>query len=220
MGTRILVLGATGRTGKHIVAYALAKGYEVNCLVRNPDKLASRFNLNVIKGDTTSTTDMERAIVGCSAIVSALNISRTSDFPFSPLRTPKELISKTIANTILVAEKNAIKRIVVCSAWGVADTRKDIPFWFRWTIDFTNIKYAYGDHERQEALLEKSNMDWTIVRPVGLTHGMQDQKITESFLNSPKPKLLINRKSVAKYIIDSLDNDNLVYKKVVISNGL
>ncbi|QCX01667.1 SDR family oxidoreductase [Aggregatimonas sangjinii] len=184
---RILVLGATGRTGKRIVAYALAQGYQVNCLVRDVDRIAAKPNLNRIEGSTTITTDVQHALQGCSAIVSALNISRTSDFPFAPLRTPKEFLSKTMANVISVANKNGIKRIVSCSAWGVADTRKDIPFWFRWMIDFSNIKYAYRDHERQEALLEKSAMEWTIVRPVGLTNGRKDQKIIESIQNFPKP---------------------------------
>lgn len=219
MGRRILVLGATGRTGKRIIAYALTKSYEVNCLVRDPVKILAKSNLNIVEGSTSSLADVERAIKGCTAIISALNISRTSDFPLAPLRTPKDFLSKTMANTIFAARKNAIKRIVVCSAWGVRDTRKDLPFWFRWTIDFTNIKHAYRDHEKQEVLLEKSNMDWTIVRPVGLTNRTLDQNILESFQNIPRPKLLINRKSVAKYMVDSLKNDNLVRKNVVISNG-
>mgnify|MGYP000574933134 CR=1 FL=1 len=48
---KILVLGATGRTGKHITEYALTKGYQVNCLVRTPDKIAAASNLKVFKGD-------------------------------------------------------------------------------------------------------------------------------------------------------------------------
>jgi len=219
MGMRILVLGATGRTGKHIVAHALAKGYQVNCLVRDPEKVVPATNLKILEGNTTCSADLDRAIQGCSVIISALNISRTSDFPFSPLRTPKDFLSKTMANTISVAEKNSIKSVVICSAWGVAETRKAIPFWFRWTIDFSNIRYAYIDHEKQEALLEKSNMDWIIVRPVGLTNGRRNQKIIESFQNRPKPKLTINRKSVAKYMVDSLYENNLIRKKVVISKG-
>jgi putative NADH-flavin reductase len=215
---KILVLGATGRTGKHIVEYALSKGYQVNCLVRNPEKIPSHSNLKIIKGSTTKTKDLEMAMEGCTAIVSALNISRTSDFPLAPLRTPKDFLSNSITYVISVAEKYDIKRIVVCSAWGVSETRKDIPFWFRWTIDYSNIKYAYQDHERQELLLENSNLDWTIIKPVGLTNSKAKKNILESFKNKPKPNLLISRKNVAKYMVDSLEKDNLIGLKATISD--
>jgi len=216
---KILVLGATGRTGKHIVEYALSKGFQVNCLVRNPDKIAKKSNLRIIQGSTTHAKDVGMAMEGCSAILSALNISRTSDFPFSPLRTPKDFLSKSISTIIAVAEKHFIKRIVVCSAWGVSETRKDIPFWFRWTIDFSNIKHAYQDHKRQEILLEESKLDWTIVRPVGLTNSTAEKNIIESFENNPKPNLLISRKNVAKYMVDSAEKNTLIRSKITISNA-
>src|ERR1700730_6242495 len=37
---RILLLGATGRTGRHVLAYALRQGFEVSALVRSPDRVA------------------------------------------------------------------------------------------------------------------------------------------------------------------------------------
>ena len=48
--------------------------------------------------------------------------------------------------------------------------------------------------------------------------GKQYQIILESLHNTPKPKLPINRKSVAKYLGDSQKDVNLVRNKVVISN--
>ena len=62
-------------------------------------------------------------------------------------------------NIIEESKTFSIKRIIMSSAWGVSDSRKDIPFWFRCTIDFSNIKYAYRDHEKQENLLENSELN-------------------------------------------------------------
>ncbi len=214
---RILVLGGTGRTGKLIIDYALSIGYQVNCLVRYPEKITLKNNLQIYQGSTLDGQDIEKASEGCDAILSALNISRTSDFPFAPLRTPKYFLSKTIQNVLKVAAKNDIKRLIVCSAWGVSESRKDIPFWFRWTIDYSNIKHAYLDHEKQENLIEKSTSNWTIIRPVGLTNGSKSQKTRESIDNKPKPSLLINRRSVAKYMVDSVKNNILIHKKITIS---
>jgi putative NADH-flavin reductase len=216
---KILILGATGRTGKHLVTSALQKGYEVTCLVRSPEKVAQAKGLTILKGDPINIQDLELAMKDCDAVFSALNISRTSDFPWAKLRTPKTYLSDVMANVITVAKKFSVNRVVICSAWGVLETRKDIPFWFRWTIDFSNISVAYKDHERQEKLLETSNLNWTIVRPVGLINTQHLQSVKETFQNRPKPSLLIGRSSVANYMIESIENEELFGQKVVISKA-
>jgi len=40
MSKKVLILGATWRTGKHAIPFALAKGYQVVALVRNPAKIS------------------------------------------------------------------------------------------------------------------------------------------------------------------------------------
>ena len=216
---KILVLGATGRTGKWIVQSALKKGYEVTCLVRYPEKVSSAERLTVLKGNPINIADLESVMSDCDAVISALNISRTSDFPWAKLRTPKTYLSDVMKNIIIAAKKNSVHRVVVCSAWGVLETRNDIPFWFRWTVDYSNIGVAYKDHERQEQLLENSGLNWTMVRPVGLTNFKSDEKVRESFQNVPKPSLMISRRSVARYMVESIGNKGLIGKKVVISKA-
>lgn len=214
---KILLLGATGRTGKLILEDATAKGYHVNCLVRYPDKIETNERTLVFKGNPTNIEDLEKAMYGCEAIINVLNISRKSDFPWAKLRTPKTFLSDVITNIINLSTQNNIKRLIVCSAWGVAETKKDLPNWFRWFIENSNIGVAYRDHERQEKFLKKSDLNWTIVRPSGLTNTKKKQKVLESYLNIPKPNLTISRQSVAKYIVDSLENAKLIRKAVVIS---
>jgi len=47
----LLVLGATGRVGGHVVRLALARGHRVTALVRAPEKLAPAPTLRVVRGD-------------------------------------------------------------------------------------------------------------------------------------------------------------------------
>lgn len=216
---KILLLGATGRTGKQIVKAALQQGIEVNCLARNSSRITEAEGLTIIEGDATKPAELEKAIDGCDFVISTLNISRKSDFPWSPLRTPPNFLSDVMSTLIPIAEQKGIKRVVVCSAWGVGNTRADIPTWFRMFIDYSNIGVAYKDHERQEALIAESNLSWTIVRPVGLTNATGEQLIKESYNNTPRPSLMISRWSVAKFMIDSLTRDDLIGKKVVISKS-
>lgn len=215
---KILILGATGRTGKLILEEALNQGYEVNCLVREPKKIQKNDkNLKIILGSPEQISDLENALKDCEGIISALNISRKSDFPWARLRTPPTFLSDVMKNIISLTDKNGLERIVVCSAWGVADTEKEIPIWFKWLIKNSNIGVAYKDHEKQEAELEKSKLNWTIVRPTGLTNFKNEKKIIESYNNRPKPKLTISRRNVARFMVNTLKRDELIGKTPVIS---
>ncbi|HEU5289633.1 MAG TPA: NAD(P)-binding oxidoreductase [Cyclobacteriaceae bacterium] len=214
---KVLILGATGRTGKIVLQRALEEGYEVNCLARNSIRIRKQNRLTVFEGNPTNTADLENAFSDCNAVISVLNVSRKSDFPWSKLRTPENYLSETMKVLIPIAEKRNVKRIVVCSAWGAAETKKDTPGWFRWFIDHSNIGAAYRDHERQEKLLSDSNLDWTIVRPVGLINSTKNQKVKESFDNNPKPNLIISRKTVGEYLIACMRNKALIKHSVVIS---
>lgn len=216
---KLLLLGATGRTGKLVLEKALAKGYEVNCLVRKADKVVPQQGLTIIEGNPANTTDLANAISDCDHIISVLNVSRKSDFPWAPLRTPKTYLSDVMKLLIPLAEARQIQRISVCSAWGVAETKADIPLWFKLFIDYSNIGYAYKDHERQEAILSNSKLNWTIVRPVGLTNSNKTTTIQETFNNTPKPNILISRDQVAEYLVNSLGDEQLIGKKVVISKA-
>lgn len=214
---KICLLGATGRTGKLVLDEALKSGHQVTCLARNIDRFKLQRSLSVLEGDTTKEQDLKQAIEGCEVIIIVLNVSRKSDFPWSKLRTPTTLLSDTMKLLLPLAESAEIKRLVVCSAWGVGETANDIPEWFSWFIKNSNIGAAYHDHARQEQLIESSKVSWTIVQPVGLTNAKRSEHVRESFLNTPKPNLTISRRSVAKYMLRVLENPDLANKKVVIS---
>lgn len=214
---KILILGATGRTGKLVLEQALSAGHLVNVLVRDASKVGLHPHLQVREGNAANLEDLQTALVGCQVVISVLNISRSSDFPWAPLRTPKNYMSTVMQNLIRLAPTYGFDRLLLCSAWGVGDSRADIPFWFRWTIDFSNIKAAYADHEAQEDLLKASDLNWTIVRPVGLSNSRKSEKLRISFGNQPKPGLLISRHTVAQFLVAGLTSTTYDRKTVVIS---
>ncbi|MEM9390999.1 MAG: NAD(P)H-binding protein, partial [Bacteroidota bacterium] len=140
-----------------------------------------------------------------------------SDFPWAKLRTPPTLLSTSVNNIVHLSSSLPIKKVVICSAWGVAESRDHIPFWFKWLIANSNINAAYIDHQRQEEILKSSTLDWVIVRPVGLSNGSKKQQIKVSFSNSPRPSLTVNRISVAHFLLNALSDEDLIGKIPVIS---
>lgn len=213
------MLGASGRTGQRALQAALEKGWSVSALVRSPNKLSPHPKLEIIQGLPTDQAMLKKGLEGCQAALSILNVSRTSDFPWAPLRTPPTLMSDTMQLLLPLMEAAGMKKLVVCSAWGVAESREDIPGWFRWLIEHSNIGPAYRDHERQEALIQASALDWTLVRPTALTPGRKPQPVKETFGKTPKPSLTISRASLGQYLIEALERQDVVRQTVAISRA-
>ena len=214
---KLLLLGSTRRTGRIILEIALKKGYQVNCLSRKTERIKKRKGLTIFEGNSANENDLKKAIFKCDFVISVLNISRKTDFPWSSLKTPSTFLSDAMSIVIKISKNENIKRISICSAWGVAETKNDIPKWFKWLKDKSNIGIAFQEHEKQEEIIYKSKLNWTIIRPVGLSNSKKEEKIIDNFNNEPKPTMLISRKSLAKYLLQSLTTNHLMEKKVVIS---
>jgi putative NADH-flavin reductase len=215
---KILILGSTGRLGQCVLAEALNRGHEVHILVRNESHLIKNERITTFIGVSTDADILKKAMHGCDSLMNVLNISRTSDFPWSPLRTPKDFLSQTAKNIIEIIPQTTVKHVVICTAHGTNETKKDIPTWFRWIIENSNVKFPYLDHERQENLFEKSKIRWSIVRPVGLTNSKQTKPVRVSYQNHPQPSLMIGRQDVAKFMLDELEAPQYFGKMVTLSS--
>jgi len=215
---RILLLGATGRTGKILLEQALEHGHIVHALVRDRQKIPfQKYNLLLFEGTPSDSSALDKAMQGCEAVLSALNISRKYEFPWAGLRTPKDFLSVTMRNIIELSSKNQIRRIVFISAWGVSETKKDLPGWFRWLVNNSTLRYQYNDHEKQEELLKKSNLDWTAVRPVFLTNSNVQKEIIVSEDNESKPHLYISRRTLAAFMLHALEKNLYLCQAPVVS---
>lgn len=218
MKPTILILGSTGRTGKWLLDEALKRGYSVNVLVRNKSKVPSHTHLRIFEGNPSNKNNLTEAVEGCEIVLSALNISRNSDFPWAKLRASESFLSQTMQNLIEIRASGKLKKVIFTSAWGVNETNKDIPWWFRWLIDNSNIGVAYRDHERQEKLLDNATLNYTAVRPVGLTNSLATQKVRVTLENNtPTPNLTISRLTTAKFMLDCMEQNLYNRQKPIIS---
>jgi len=216
---KVLLLGATGRTGKEVLYQALDRGYQVTALVRDSSKIVIQSpNLQILEGDTRIPSDLNQALAGCEVVISCLNISRKSDFPWSALRTPENFLSLTMRCLINACKERGIKRLIFTSAWGVGDSRPYTPGWFAWFIDNSNLSAAYMEHERQEAMVKNSGLDWTIVRPVGLVNSKKTKPVKVFLNNEGKPSITISRKDTARFLLDSISDQKYFGAIPVISS--
>lgn len=190
---RILILGATGRTGSFAVDYALSKDdLEVVALARHPDKLARRERLKVVPGTPAQRDDLRRAIEGCYAVVSFLGAGTSPRF-----------LPTAIGNAVDAMQSVGARRIVVLSMAGVGDSFALVPRVLQLLIRRTQLGRLYEAHEAQEAVLRASGLDWTAVRAVWLA-GDKVKRTTVSYDGKPAPSPTISREQVATFMIDCL----------------
>ena len=215
---KILLLGASRGLGKEILNEAIGLNFEINCLVRNRKKISTlNKKIKVFEGDATCISDLNNSIENSEIIISTLNVMRKNLFPWSKIINSKATISNTSKNIIEISHRKKIKHFICVSAWGANESLNQIPIWFKLLIKYSNLKYPYIDHERNEKLLTNSNLNWTILRPTALINFMSNKRVKESISIEDKPSLIISRRSLAKFIINIVDKKNYYNKIVTVS---
>ena len=214
---KILLLGATGRTGKHIIEEAVKRGHKISAIARNPEKLKD-FTIDITQGSPYDYETVENAITGCEAVINTLNVSRKSDNPWAPLAAPKDMISKSASNAIKAMGKIGIKRFVALSTLGAGRSWKNIPFILKLIVSASNLKYAFRDHGKQEELLENSSVDYTICRAPMLSDKRNDRGTVSTREGTPPASRVLDRNSAAEFFLDIIENNEHIRETISLSN--
>jgi uncharacterized protein YbjT (DUF2867 family) len=69
-----------------------------------------------------------------------------------------------------------------------------------------------------ENLLKASSLDWTIIRPAGLTNSSREKAVKVSFNGDPKPGYTISRRNVAKFMLEALENRSYLRQSPTVSS--
>ena len=206
---RILVLGATGGTGRHVVQQAVDAGLEVSVLVRDPAKLPARSRVRVHTGDLLGdAAGLATAVAGQDAVISALGVGKS-------FRSGR-LISRSAPTLVAAMQAQGVRRLIFTSAFGVGATHRDAPLLPRVFIA-TLLRDIYADKRDGEAVIQASSLDWTIVYPVGLTDGPRTgaYRVGERLALSGFPR--IARADVAEFLLRQVTDRSQVRKGVLIA---
>jgi uncharacterized protein YbjT (DUF2867 family) len=214
---KILVLGATGRTGKHIIEEALKRGHVVAAIARNPEKLKD-FQIEVTQGTPYDYATVEKALDGCDAVINTLNVSRRSDNPWASLSAPRDLISKSASNAVKAMEKKGIRRFVALGTIGAGRSWKTAPWILKFIVSLSNLKYAFLDHGRQEEILEHSTLDYTICRAPMLSTNINLAGALATEEGLRPASAVLSRNSAAVFFLDIIENKEYIRKTITLSN--
>lgn len=206
----LLVFGATGATGQQVVRQALGQGHAVTAFVRNPGALPkNEKRLRVVVGDTTQdTARIIEALSGQDVVISALG--RRNSFKSD------RLIERSMQAIVPSMERAGVRRLIVVSAFGVGESRRDAPLISR-IMYRVLLNDIFSDKKAAEDRVLGSNLDWTFIYPVLLTDGpvTAAYRVGERLQLRGLPK--ISRSDVAHFILAELGNRTFVRKVAVIS---
>ena len=207
---KLTVFGSTGGTGQQVVKQALTQGHELTVLVRDPERLKQKEeNLHVVQGNVLDFALVEQSLQGQEAVICNLGASPADK---------DSLRAKGTENIIRAMEKTGVRRFVCQSALGVGNSRALLPFHYKYLLVPLMLRNVYADHESQEKLIKKSQLDWVIVRPAILTDG----ELTGSYeqavaLDNSTVKLKISRADVADFMLKQLTKNTYLHKAPCIS---
>jgi putative NADH-flavin reductase len=197
---KIVVFGATGGTGLELVAQALDQGHRVTAPVRSPEKLADleHQELVVTRANVLDQPDVDHAVEGQEAVLCLIGAGAGQT----------TLREDGTRNIIASMEKAGVARLICLSSLGVGDSRTNLPFFTKYVIVGIFLRHAFADHERQEAIVRKSPLAWTIVRPPHLKDGPRTGEYRCGF--SPTDRTIqgkISRADVADFMLNQLTDD-------------
>ncbi len=142
----ILVTGATGRTGQHIVDHLLADGQRVRILTRANSNVPDRWDgVERVTGDLEDPESLRRAMSGVEGL-----------FVLAPM-DPE--LDRMEGNAYAAAAESGVDHVVKMSTTK-PEPESPIPWW--------------RSHWRSEQALRSSGLTWTILRPNGISFFLLD----------------------------------------------
>ncbi len=193
---KIAISGASGKTGYRLAEEALAKGYKVRLLIRKssdvPKSLekCEKFTISL-----QNANDLDDALKGCDALLIA-----TGARPSIDLTGPARIDALGVRQQVASCERAGVKRLILVSS--LCSGRLIHP------LNLFGLILIWK--RLGERAIENSNLDWTIIRPGGLTEKEDD--LEKEGINYTGPNLQeegsIPRRLVARCCIEAIKSPN------------
>ncbi len=208
---RLLVLGGSGGVGSCLLEQAVARGHRVTAQTRTPSKLTASDAVSVIVGSPTDEAFLRQHVVGHDAVMLCLGVDRIG-------RTT--LFSESTKAVIAAMNSAGVRRLIAVTGVGAGDSKGHGGWFYNTVIYPLFTRNRYADKDRQENMVEQSDLEWTIVRPAPFTAKAGTGALQ---VHTKIPDALqltsVTRAEVASFILDSLENASFLRQKPFIGHS-
>ena len=210
---KIAILGSTGFVGNVLIKKAIARGYEIKTLARDPEKLNEiKDKIEIIRGSVFELSSIDSAIEGTEAVLST--IGPPPGKPCNP-----EQYREAMKDIVVAMEKHAVKRYIhIGGAVHLGGENETWDFkrkFLRLFLSVVSKPILITKHLEWE-VLKTSDLDWTLVRPPRITSG----KITTELLADEKNlySLSVSVEELSDFILDQIKSREWIKKAPLVSS--
>jgi uncharacterized protein YbjT (DUF2867 family) len=205
---KLVIFGASGQTGRLLVNQALESGHEVTVYVRREGAFETgRKGLTIVAGQLDDPAKLEQAITGADVCISTLGGGSLSK------RSPE--LTTGIDRIVSVMERAGVKRFIYMSSVGAGDSRYYMGPIIRLFIVGIFLRVPLADHTFNEKRIASSGLQWTIIRPGGLSNGSKTGKLRHgSDFTKITGNIQISRADVAAFILEQALSTTYINKAV------
>lgn len=209
----VLIIGASKGIGLEAVKCALAAGHRVRALARSASKIPlDHPGLHKVSADALDPKALESALDGVDSVIQTLGVTPGPEMVIKPTR----LFSDATRVLLEAMERAGVKRLITVTGFGAGDSRN------RGGLLYTTARHlflgrVYDDKDEQERLIQESDLDWVIARPVILFDGSRTGRY--HVLVEPKTWRMgfISRADVADFLTKQIDDDAYLGKAPVLT---
>ncbi len=207
----IMVIGASGQTGRQVVQQALDKNIKVVAVVRKYTPHWQKHPNLMLR--STNYFDplalqnlMGKFPIDCVYITVGSNPAE------------KEMVRTTITKSVTEAMQiSGLRRVICMTTLGMGKTIEMLPMQMRKFIIPMFLKNSFKDHQLQEEAITSTDLDWTLVRPSNLTDGELTKVYQFGTENTKTIKGKISRADVADFMLKLSNDAKSIHQKYWIS---
>ncbi|UYZ60054.1 NAD(P)-dependent oxidoreductase [Hymenobacter latericus] len=206
----LALFGATGKTGRQFLDQALAAGYRMRALVRDPAKLPVQHpNLEVIGGDVLNPDDVARTVAGTEVVVSLFGHVKGS---------PEWLQTNGTRHIVQAMQQHGVRKIISLSGGGLPyeQDRPKLPDYLIRGIMKLAVPKVLNDAIRHAELLQASGLDWLIVRGPRLTDEPRRGQYRVGWVGV-NASTKVGRADLAAFILQQVEDNGFVHKMPFVS---
>ena len=208
---KLVIFGATGSVGRHLVGQALAAGHQVSAFARSPQKLdMDHPNLTLVAGDVMDREAVSAAVMASDAVLVTLGSKKLTGF----------LRSRGTLHIVEAMQKHGVKRLVCQTTLGIGDSYGNLDFFWKYVMFGTILRAVFKDHGVQEGIVQQSGLDWVIVRPAAFTDGAAQGLYKHGFgANEANLSLKISRADIANFMLGQISDDRYLHQTPGLSDA-
>ncbi len=202
---RILVIGASGRTGQLVTRMAVSRSHTITALVRSDMTFSKDGAIKTIVGNPTVPDDVAKALLNQDVVVSCLGQRSKSDAS----------LLRTAASAMVQAMRSGkVRRYIVVSQGLLFPSRNPVIALLRMIL-----ARHVADSIAMEQLVQASGVEWTIVRPPRLQEGGKPRGYRVRVDSQPVGRWSMQRVDLAAYLLDEAERGEHVRTIVGVTSG-